>query len=46
MVDGEVLMADGEVQVADAAGIRQHAHEIAESLDLEAARERAQEVKP
>ena len=46
MVDGEVLMADGEVQVVDAAGIRQHAHEVAESLDLEAARERAQEVKP
>ncbi len=46
MVDGEVLMDDGEVTVADADGIRQRASEIADSLDLEAARESAQEVKP
>ncbi len=46
MVDGDVLMADGEVLVADAEGIRSEAQEIAENLDLEAARESAQEVKP
>jgi cytosine/adenosine deaminase-related metal-dependent hydrolase len=46
MVDGEVLMEDGEVTVADAAAIRREAQDVAESLDLEAARESAQEVKP
>jgi cytosine/adenosine deaminase-related metal-dependent hydrolase len=46
MVDGEILMGDGEVLVADADAIRDEAQEIAESLDLEAARESAQEVKP
>ena len=46
MVDGEVLLRDGEVLVADAEGIRSEAQEIAENLDLEAARESAQEVKP
>ena len=46
MVDGEVLLADGDLQVADAAAIREQAHEVAESLDLEAARESAQDVKP
>jgi cytosine/adenosine deaminase-related metal-dependent hydrolase len=46
MVDGEVLMADGEVTVADAGAIRREAREVAEDLDLEAARESAREVKP
>jgi len=46
MVDGEILMGDGEVLVADADAIRDEAQEIAENLDLEAARESAQEVKP
>ncbi|PSQ33588.1 ethylammeline chlorohydrolase [Halobacteriales archaeon SW_10_68_16] len=46
MGDGEILMGDGEVLVADADAIRDEAQEIAESLDLEAARESAQEVKP
>jgi 5-methylthioadenosine/S-adenosylhomocysteine deaminase len=46
MVDGEVLMADGEVTVADADAIRTEAQAIAENLDLDAARESAQDVKP
>ncbi len=46
MVDGEVLMTGGEVQVADADGLRQQARRVADSLDLEAARENAQNVKP
>jgi 5-methylthioadenosine/S-adenosylhomocysteine deaminase len=46
MVDGEVLMNDGEVTVADAGAIRGRAQEIADDLDLEAARESAREVKP
>ncbi|MFB6189693.1 MAG: 5'-deoxyadenosine deaminase [Halapricum sp.] len=46
MVDGEVLMRDGEVTVVDAGEIRQRAQEIADSLDLEAARESARDVKP
>jgi 5-methylthioadenosine/S-adenosylhomocysteine deaminase len=46
MVDGEVLMDDGEVTVADAGAIRGRAQEIADDLDLEAARESAREVKP
>jgi len=44
MVDGEVLMDDGDVLVADAEEIRREAREVA--LDLEAARERAREVRP
>jgi len=44
MVDGEVLMADSEVTVADAADIRRAADDV--DLDLEAAREAAQRVKP
>jgi len=43
MVDGNVLMEDGEVTVADADTIRQHAHDI--DLDLEAARKTAQEAR-
>ena len=46
MVDGEVLLSEGEVRVADAAAIREEAHRIADSLDLEEARESAQRVKP
>jgi 5-methylthioadenosine/S-adenosylhomocysteine deaminase len=46
IVDGEVLMEDGEVTVADAAAIREEANEIADSLDLEEARENAQDLKP
>jgi len=46
MVDGEVLVADSEVQVADAERIRRQAREVAASLDLEPARERAREVRP
>jgi len=44
MVDGNVLMEDGEVTVADADTIRQHAHDI--DLDLEAARKTAQKARP
>ncbi|WP_227378419.1 5'-deoxyadenosine deaminase [Haladaptatus halobius] len=44
MVDGNVLMEDGEVTVADAKEIRRQAHNI--ELDLEEAREISQEVKP
>jgi len=44
MVDGEVLMDDGEVIVADADEIRRWASEV--DLDLDAARERAREVRP
>jgi guanine deaminase len=46
MVDGEVLLENGEVTVVDAEQIRQEATEVADSLDLSAARERAHEVKP
>jgi guanine deaminase len=46
VVDGEVLMEDGEVTVADAGAIREDATEIADSLDLQEARENAQELKP
>ncbi len=46
MVDGAVLMREGEVQVADAAAIREEAQEVADGLDLEDARESAREVKP
>lgn len=44
MVDGEVLMEDGEVTAVDADEIRREADEV--ELDLEAARESAQQVKP
>jgi len=44
MVDGNVLMEDGEVTVADADAIRQEAHDI--DLDLEEARKTAQDAKP
>jgi cytosine/adenosine deaminase-related metal-dependent hydrolase len=44
MVDGEVLMDDGEVAVVDADAIRREANEV--DLDLQAARETARNVKP
>jgi guanine deaminase len=46
MVDGEVLMEDGTVTVADADAIRERASEVAQSLDLSEARADAQEQKP
>ncbi|MFB6297023.1 MAG: 5'-deoxyadenosine deaminase [Salinirussus sp.] len=46
MVDGEVLMRDGEVTVVDADAVREEAQQTADDLDMEAARERAQQVKP
>lgn len=46
MVDGEVLVSQGQVRGADADAIRREAREIASSLDLEPARERAREVRP
>jgi 5-methylthioadenosine/S-adenosylhomocysteine deaminase len=46
MVDGEVLVSEGELQVADAGRIRQEARAVADSLDLDPARERAREVRP
>ena len=46
MVDGDVLVSDGTLQVADADRIRQEARTVADSLDLEPARERAREVRP
>jgi len=46
MVDGEVLMEDGTVTVADAEAIRAAATEVAESLDLSDAREDARRQKP
>jgi len=46
MVDGNVLMDDGELTVADAETIRAEANAVAESLDLEDARENAQKLKP
>ena len=46
MVDGEVLVSGGELQVADADRIRREARSVADSLDLEPARERAREVRP
>jgi len=45
MVDGEVLLEDGAVTVTDAEQIRREATEVADSLDLSAARERAQDCK-
>jgi len=44
MVDGDILYERGSVTVADAEAIRQRAHDI--DLDLEAARETAQQAKP
>ncbi len=46
MVDGEVLVSGGELQVADADRIRREAREVADSLNLEPARERARGVRP
>ncbi|WP_436901863.1 5'-deoxyadenosine deaminase [Halovenus halobia] len=46
MVDGEALVEDGEVTVADADAIREEATAVAESLDIEAARQNAQQFKP
>jgi len=46
MVDGEVLMEDGTVTVADAEEIRQAATAVAESLDISDARASAQNQKP
>jgi guanine deaminase len=46
MVDGEVLMEDGTVTVADADAIRETATAVAESLDISDARASAQEQKP
>ncbi|MXR51939.1 5'-deoxyadenosine deaminase [Halovenus sp. WSH3] len=46
MVDGNVLVEDGEVTVADAESIRSQAREIAASLDLDEARKNARELKP
>jgi guanine deaminase len=46
MVDGEILMEDGTVTVVDADTIRESATEVAESLDISAARADAQDLKP
>jgi cytosine/adenosine deaminase-related metal-dependent hydrolase len=46
MVDGAVLMADGEVTVADADEIRQQAAAVGLDMDLDAEREAAREQKP
>jgi len=46
MVDGSVLMEQGEVVVADADDIRAAAREVAASLDLSDARTQAQKQKP
>jgi 5-methylthioadenosine/S-adenosylhomocysteine deaminase len=46
MVDGEVLMQEGEVTVVDADEVRREARAVADGLDLEAARENAREVRP
>ena len=46
MVDGQVLMEEGNVTVVDAESIRQEATEVVNSLDLSAARKRAQQQKP
>ena len=46
MVDGDVLMADGEIRVADAESIREEATAVADSLDLEEARENARDARP
>ena len=44
MVDGNVLMEDGEVTVVDADEIRRRANDV--DLDLDEAREAARQVKP
>ena len=46
MVDGEVLMADGEVRVVDAAAIRRRGREVGLGLDLEEERRAARRQKP
>ncbi|MFT4946029.1 MAG: 5-methylthioadenosine/S-adenosylhomocysteine deaminase, partial [Natronomonas sp.] len=46
MVDGTLLVEDGNVTVADAESVRQQARDIAESLDLEDARANARKLKP
>jgi Cytosine deaminase and related metal-dependent hydrolases len=46
MVDGEVVVAGGDLQVGDAGRIRREARSVAESLDLDPARESARAVKP
>lgn len=46
MVDGEILMEDGTVTVVDADTVRKSATEVAESLDISAARADAQDLKP
>jgi len=46
MVDGSVLVEDGEVTVADPDAIRAEAAAVAESLELEEARQNAQQLKP
>lgn len=46
MVDGQVLMEEGNVTVVDAESIRREATEVVNSLDLSAARERSQNIKP
>ena len=46
MVDGEVLMSEGTVTVADADEIRETASEVAHSLDLSEARADSQRRKP
>ena len=46
MVDGRVLMEDGEVTVVDADAIRREARDLARSLDYKEERRSAQEQKP
>lgn len=46
MVDGNVLMENGTVTIADADAIRESAREVAESLDISDARADAQDQKP
>ncbi len=46
MIDGNVLMKDGEVTVVDAAEIRQRASTIGLGMDFEAERKDAQKQKP
>ena len=46
MVDGNVLMADGEITVVDAERIRRRGAEVGIGLDLDAEREAAQVQKP
>lgn len=46
MVDGTVLLDEGELTAIDADAIRRRAREVAESLDVTEARENAQKWKP